>query len=182
MLIVAVTFLSACSQDPADHLTTSIAGEAASGLVLRDSMPAPSPIGVVFGSSYGMCEGYCRHEYTLHSWGIVGVRWARPLESEAKPEQTIWARLHSERVDAVVAQIDTMDLGRSYEVIGCGDCKDGGACWLKVERPGRTKTLSFECVGGAGPYDTLMVRLWRLIPSLPDNTNGPGMPGLPRWE
>lgn len=78
--------------------------------------------------------------------------------------------------------VDTMELGRPNEVIGCGDCKDGGACWLEIERPGRSKVLSYECVSGAGELEALVKLLRGFAPDPPENEYGLSMPGLPRWE
>lgn len=129
-----------------------------------------------------MCAGYCWHEFTLHEWGKVGVRKSGPLENAEKPDQTIWARLEPEHISALLAKLDTMDLGDPYETIGCGDCKDGGACWLKVERPSRTKFLSYECAGGPGHLRSIVERLRNLDPSPPEIANGLVMPGVSRWE
>ncbi len=182
MFAAMLICLSACSQKQTDALDSPIDGGTESAWSVRDTMPAPAPLGVVFGSSFGECSGYCWHEFTLHKWGIVGVRKAGPLENAQKPDQTIWARLAPEQISLLLAELDTMELGAPYEAIGCGDCKDGGACWLRVERPERTKVLSYECVGGAGHLHSLVEHLWRLDPSPPENVSGLLMPGLPRWE
>lgn len=182
MVGAIVVCLAACSQEQADPLDKRIEGGVGPAWSIRDTMPIPAPIGIVFGSSFGECSGYCWHEFTRHEWGIVGVRKAGPLENAEKPQQTIWARIEPQIMSALLAELDTMDLGDPNESIGCGDCKDGGACWLEIDRPGRAKVLGYECVGGAGYLRAFVVRLWRLDPSPQENDHSLVMPGLPRWE
>src|SRR5690349_6625435 len=125
VLAIVIALLAACTQSSTDPLDTPIGKGGSGKSVFHDSMPPLDPIGVSFGSSFGMCAGYCIREYTLQSWGIVGLRRAGPAENSVKPDQTIWARLSSERLNAVLSSIDTMTFEKPYEVIGCPDCADG---------------------------------------------------------
>ncbi len=174
--------MSSCGANREHELDDAAVTEPGHAIALRDTLPPSHPIGISFGSSFGMCHGYCWHEYTLHRWGITGVRRAGVLESSEKPDQRIWARVPPDRMDALLAMVDTMDLGRLNEVTGCGDCKDGGACWLKIERPGRQKVLSYECVGGAGHLAGLLKRLWDLEPSPASDDVRLLMSGMPHWD
>ena len=174
--------LAACSQEQTDPLDSRIEGGVEPAWSVRDTMPAPAPIGVVFGSSFGMCAGYCWSEFTLHEWGIVGVRKSGPLENAEKPDQTIWARITSNRMGVVLAAIDTMAVGEANETMGCPDCADGGSCWIKIERPGKVKHLNFDCMHGAGRWQELREMLGALTPAPHEGHDILPMPGLPQWR
>jgi hypothetical protein len=174
--------LAACSPKQPDPLDSPIEGGTASPLSAGDAMPAPAPIGVAFGSSFGQCYGYCLHEFTLHTWGIVGVRKAWPGMKDEYPDQTIWAVIGPERLNKVIAAIDTTDLGQALERLGCPDCSDGGSCWITIDRPGRSKSLDYDCMHGAGPWKYLSDLLNSLDPSPVRGDGALPLPGLPKWE
>ncbi len=182
LFLAVVTLITACGENSGNQTDEALVSEPFGVSVFRDTMPPPDPIGITFGSSFGECFGYCKREYTFHSWGVSGIRKAWPTERPKKPEQRIWVRISKERLTALTSMVDTMSLGEPYEVIGCGDCKDGGGCWLNIERLGKSKVLSYECVDGAGELQPLMVLLYSLVPVPPENASGLAMPGLPHWE
>lgn len=182
LFLGVATLIFACGENSGNWTDEPVISEAVGVAVFRDTMPPPDPIGITFGSSFGECFGYCKHEYTFHSWGVSGIREAWPAEKPEKPDQRIWVRISKERLTALTGIVDTMSLGEPYEVIGCGDCKDGGACWLEIERPGGLKMLSYECASGAGDLQALMDLLNALVPAPPGNERVLVMPELPHWE
>lgn len=174
--------MAACSTKQPAPLDSTVEDEAGPALSVRDTMPEPAPIGVVFGSSFGMCSGYCEREFTFHSWGIVGVRKAWPAEGRRDPDQTIWARVSPERFGVLFAALDTAALGQELETFGCPDCADGGTCWLKIDLPNKRKDLSYDCMDGPGRLQGLADLVRSFDPSPSESETALPLPGMPRWR
>lgn len=174
--------LRACSPKRADPLDSPMEGGSEPAWSLRDTMPSPAPIGIAFGSSFGECNGYCVYEFTLHKWGIVGVRKAWPRMRHEHPDQTIWAVIGPERLNMVIAAIDTMDMGQAQERLRCPDCSDGGSCWIKIDRPGKEKSLDYDCMTGAERWKHLSDLLNSLDPTSVSGDDRLPLAGVPTWK
>lgn len=151
---------------------------------LVDSMPVADPIGIEFGSSAGECVGYCIREFVLHSWGVTGIRKTWPNTGPILPVEKIWMRVSGERMELVIAEVHSMTalMQHEHELVGCPDCADGGACWLKVQRNGSTRSLSFDRMHGAARWDELVKLIWRLEPYPIDPSGTCWLPNAPKWE
>jgi hypothetical protein len=95
-----------------------------------------------WGTSFGMCAGYCKQELAIGSTRLQLTRtsWNAQQNPPVVQEQTFteadWRRL-LERVDG--------DRVRGLnEVYGCPDCADGGAEWVEIETPTFKKKITFE--------------------------------------
>jgi hypothetical protein len=95
-----------------------------------------------WGTSFGMCAGYCKQELAIASTSLQLTRtsWSPQQNPPVVQEQAFtdadWRRL-LERVDG-----DRIRL--LNEVYGCPDCADGGAEWIEVETPTFKKKITFE--------------------------------------
>ena len=101
---------------------------------------------VRWGTSFGMCAGYCREDLVVESSEVSLTRrsWQNslPPESLEKPlSTTAWRQL--------VADIDVDTFRALQDVYGCPDCADGGAEYIEIQTDEFTKRVTFEY--GKGP-------------------------------
>ncbi len=112
----------------------------------------PDSIEIRFGSSFGMCEGYCKYEYKLQSWGLDCSRigW----DSVAYPSQHQTVEVSRTNYQNIVRTVDNTDLWSEFKsvTIGCPDCADGGRCWIEVRQGDELKRFDYDCVGGPEPH------------------------------
>lgn len=83
-----------------------------------------------YGTSFGMCAGYCSNEMRLKSGAIIYSRsgWndeVKPIICTEKLTQLSW--------DSIKKSVDLNVFLSLSEIIGCPDCADGGSEWLEIE-------------------------------------------------
>jgi hypothetical protein len=108
---------------------------APSDLLMEDAV-------IRWGTSFGMCGGYCLEEIEID--GLV-VRFTRrgwvpsqlPVQTE---ERTI---SEAERRD-LLRNIAAAGIDGLNEVYGCPDCADGGAEWIELDNARLRKRVTFE--------------------------------------
>lgn len=97
---------------------------------------------VNYGTSFGECIGYCKHDIALTSNEII-----YKCSSSSVTENTI---IHTEILDvqtwdSICNDFDLENFLALPEVIGCPDCADGGAEWLEIIfSTGKTHKVTFE--------------------------------------
>jgi hypothetical protein len=101
---------------------------------------------VRWGTSFGMCAGYCREDLVVESseFSFTRSSWQNtlPPESLEKPlSTTAWRQL--------IADIDVDTFRALQDVYGCPDCADGGAEYIEIQTDEFTKRVTFEY--GKGP-------------------------------
>lgn len=99
-------------------------------------------IQVKYGTSFGMCVGYCKNELTAKS-SLITYQKEGWHDSEEKVicsetlDQEIWDEVNN------FNQLSTF-----FElpgVLGCPDCADGGAEWVEIELAnGEKHRVTFE--------------------------------------
>lgn len=97
---------------------------------------------VKYGTSFGMCVGYCKHELLLKSdkatYNLSG--WNATVEPITYTEV-----LNSSDWNLVTTNLNIKDFFDLPEMIGCPDCADGGAEWIEIELPNGSKhKVTFE--------------------------------------
>ena len=97
---------------------------------------------VKYGTSFGMCYGYCKHDILIRPGLIMYSRsgWSDTVETltyiEALPDSS-WNFYRS--------GIDAGMFFNLPQTIGCPDCADGGAEWLEIElSSGKKHKVTFE--------------------------------------
>lgn len=112
----------------------------------------PDSIAISFGWSAGMCYGYCKSEFRIHSWGLECKRvgW----DTTAYPRQRQVVPISVEKYRAILHAVDTTSLWSEFSIrkIGCPDCADGGRCWVEVRQGSVLKRFDHDCMGGPGPH------------------------------
>lgn len=152
--LVALAFAGCMSMDlvPVEEAADTVVPPEVRSTVIQ----APDSIAIGFGWSYGMCDGYCRSEFMLHSWGLVCERvgW----DTAAFPMQRQVVPISVEKYRAIVHAVDTTSLWSEFSIrhIGCPDCADGGRCWVEVRQGSVLKRVVYDCVGGQGPHYALL--------------------------
>lgn len=109
--------------------------------------PATAPSGpapeVAWGSSFGMCMGYCVARLEVSSGGVATLTETGSRDADLPP------RVRSRPLTP--AEMDNLTLARGIstvvtDTLGCPDCADGGAEYVEVG----DQRVSFEYRGDAG--------------------------------
>lgn len=129
-----------------------------------EEAPKANAVLARFGSSHGMCIGYCTQEYELKVDGLLARRKGGgrgdPATHPADQEQTV--ALDKAAIDVAMAKFDTAVFDTAPETIGCPDCADGGRCWVEVIRDGKPRTVTFDCSNGSEQLKPFTDALWQL--------------------
>lgn len=95
-----------------------------------------------YGTSFGMCVGYCKHDMTLESGFVTYTRsgWQDTVKTQSchdMLDQDTWRYFSSGiNIDSFLNLPHT---------IGCPDCADGGAEWIEAELAnGEVHRVTFE--------------------------------------
>ncbi|WP_345949352.1 hypothetical protein ABDD95_21125 [Mucilaginibacter sp. PAMB04274] len=115
------------------------------GLLLSgcDKENVSSSDSIKYGTSFGMCAGYCNNEVTVKQSGVQLIR-----KKNGGPEtKTCQKSLTEEQWKQIIDKIDFEKFSKLNAVYGCPDCADGGAEWIEIQR-GQTKhKVTFEYHG-----------------------------------
>jgi hypothetical protein len=147
LIVVAGALSSACT--PAE---TDIETLGADELVIR------------WGSSFGMCAGYCREELQID--GEV-VRLTRRSWSATQPERVEEQPFTGDAWRALVQRVTAAQVDRLQDVYGCPDCADGGAEYVEVENGDSRKRVTFEYGSGPGQLRAVLTELRALRQRFP---------------
>tara|TARA_R110000868_G_scaffold303534_2_gene564030 strand:- start:9188 stop:9652 length:465 start_codon:yes stop_codon:yes gene_type:complete len=103
----------------------------------------PSEIKLLgYGTSFGMCVGYCTNSMLLRSGTVTYSRsgWnnqVTPIKCTENMTQISW--------ESFKKIVDLNEFFSLPEVIGCPDCADGGAEWVEIENfSGKKYRVTFE--------------------------------------
>ncbi len=118
-----------------------------------------------WGSSFGMCGGYCRRELEISRGGmrLTTSSWDPahyPTKVEERP-------LPAGAWDALDAALRQSQLERLDSVYGCPDCADGGAEWVELAAPDLKKRVAFEYGKAPSPLQPLLDRIVELRAQFP---------------
>ena len=81
-----------------------------------------------YGTSFGECVGYCKHEVTIKSKAATYKCYSwNPTEQILTKDTTI----NSSTLDSI-GSFNTSTFFKLPETIGCPDCADGGAEWIEI--------------------------------------------------
>lgn len=130
---------------------------------------AKDAITVNYGTSFGMCLGYCRTEMKVTSKGIKHVRTARSRNKDENVKPTLINGIpftETER-DALLSSIDLEAFFKMDTVVGCPDCADGGSEWIEIGRDGETHKVTIEYYANVEGLTAAMQQLRKLDKSAP---------------
>ena len=99
-------------------------------------------IQIKYGTSFGYCVGYCKHDMHLES-GII--RYTNSGWSDTIETTTCTDFLAMESWDSYTSAIDVKSFFELPEIIGCPDCADGGAEFIEIiTNSGKKHKVTFE--------------------------------------
>ena len=93
------------------------------------------------GTSFGECLGYCAHEVVIGEEVIVST-WSTHTGIDSATTDS--AGLASGEWEALQSAVDWPTLEALDDVLGCPDCADGGAEWVRVLAEDRQMKVTFE--------------------------------------
>ncbi len=101
----------------------------------------PTTVKIHYGTSFGMCLGYCKKELLLTNQEAQFTKsgWRNDVETK-----TCKQAIDEEKWNALIQKIDANKFNQLKEVIGCPDCTDGGAEWIELEGEGKKHKVTFE--------------------------------------
>ena len=120
------------------------------------SAPGAHIVRIEYGSSSGMCLGYCQQQTTVTPGAVRTLsRSNASLEGHRDPEHPDVKSRHkitAEQWQRAQAAIDTDYLFSLPDRIGCPGCVDEPIDWIAVEYSDGTKK-SVECNAGGPPTE-----------------------------
>ncbi|WP_167614113.1 hypothetical protein [Maribellus sediminis] len=96
-----------------------------------------------YGTSFGMCIGYCTHEIQVTSNKIDFKKNGHNMEG-LLPEVSLSAEIDQNYWLPLVENIDFDAFKQLDSIIGCPDCADGGAEWIEIKHGGEVYKVIFE--------------------------------------
>lgn len=97
---------------------------------------------IYYGTSFGMCVGYCKHDIILSKDSINSncSGWnnsVTPKSETVVQSSAIW--------DDLKVKFNSTSFFNMEEVVGCPDCADGGAEWVEIKMSDNNKhKVTFE--------------------------------------
>jgi hypothetical protein len=110
---------------------------------------------ISYGTSFGMCFGYCISTLKVYPEKVTFIRAGRNDEV-----QTITITDTYTGWDGLFSEADTMKIFGLPEVLGCPDCADGGAEWIEiVSQSGKKHKVTFEYMNEPEEIEDLIILL-----------------------
>lgn len=102
-------------------------------------------IQVNYGTSFGECIGYCKHQVTFKADSIKWICICNACMSPVLMQKCYYEKTNSTLWDSIKTNISTSSFFALPTVIGCPDCADGGAEWLELTlNNGETHKVTYE--------------------------------------
>jgi len=95
---------------------------------------------IKYGTSFGMCVGFCRNEITISQSNVVLLR----RKNSTNESQSCTKAFSAEQRQQLINKIDLPRFFVLEETYGCPDCADGGAEWIEIEQDGKKHRVTFE--------------------------------------
>lgn len=95
---------------------------------------------IEFGTSFGMCAGYCIQTLTLTDGNAEKI--VTPRANQNLKEKTC-SKSYSD-FNSLASKVNVQAFLGLDEVIGCPDCADGGAEWIEITTSEGSKKVTYE--------------------------------------
>lgn len=98
---------------------------------------------IKYGTSFGMCLGYCNTSIKISNsnidfdesgWNLDGIL----------PVISFSENINSKYTTELTQKIDFNSFLKLDTIIGCPDCADGGAEWIEIRKKGKSHKVTFE--------------------------------------
>lgn len=110
-----------------------------------------------YGTSFGECVGYCKHDMSIKSDQITYTcsGWNSDVTTFSRYES-----LNSELWDSLRTDFNLTGFFDLPTTIGCPDCADGGAEWVEIKLSnGQTHKVTFEYNSSPESVNALVKKL-----------------------
>jgi len=94
-----------------------------------------------YGTSFGMCVGYCVKTMEIRESKIVYTATSRIEEDK---DRVFEEKNNREEFERVLNSLNIDEFRSLPDIIGCPDCTDGGAEFITLNYEGEEKTVVFE--------------------------------------
>lgn len=95
-----------------------------------------------YGTSFGMCVGYCFNEVAIVKMGEV--TFSKSANGVNPSTKTCTKTITESELFALKKLVNINSFKKLPEVIGCPDGADGGAEWISLSMQGKVKKVMFE--------------------------------------
>lgn len=96
---------------------------------------------IAYGSSFGMCVGYCMSEISVSA---DQVTFSKSKNGNKPDTKTCTKAIAESEVAALKKLVNTSEFNKLKDVIGCPDCADGGSEWVTLKLEGKLRKVTFE--------------------------------------
>lgn len=110
------------------------------------------------GTSFGMCVGYCQHEYVLNGTSFTLTQNGTRAQAQS-PTKTCQTTLSAADWNALKALADFNTFSSKPATLGCPDCADGGAEYVELQTGERKHRVTFEFGKTIPGFDPLVSAL-----------------------
>jgi len=119
------------------------------------------------GTSFGFCVGYCRKELIISEDGIVFRKISQGLGVNVSDQQYTLAYSPND-FKSLIAKLDVKRFNELPHTLGCPDCADGGAEWIRIVENGNVKELVMEYGQSVAGLDNFLASVRTLRDSIYD--------------
>lgn len=95
------------------------------------------------GTSFGMCVGYCQHDYVFNGTSVTLTQNGTRTQAQA-PAKTCQTTLSPADWNALKALANFDTFRTKPATLGCPDCADGGAEYIELQTGDRKHRVMFE--------------------------------------
>lgn len=121
---------------------------------------------ITYGTSFGMCAGYCQKQIKINSTTIAYT--ANKNQPNATPVNCN-KPMNSQLIETLQKNIDATKFEALAPVIGCPDCADGGKEWIEIENNGKKQKVEFEYGNAPVELKAIVAQLNPLLNSFKEN-------------
>lgn len=98
---------------------------------------------IIYGQSFGMCEGYCIFEHKVTAYQIVRTKSAWN-DNPAYPPKVTTEKSDPQLFSEMLTKVDMEKFYSLEPRIGCPDCTDGGSSWIEIALKGKVYKVTYE--------------------------------------
>ncbi|MCX6213188.1 hypothetical protein [Spirosoma sp.] len=111
------------------------------------------------GTSFGMCVGYCKHDYVISGTTLMLTQTSQARTQNQNPAKTCQTTIPQAVWDTLRAAANPTLFIQKPEQLGCPDCADGGAEYIEMEANGQKHRVTFEYGATIPGFEPLVTAL-----------------------
>lgn len=119
---------------------------------------------ISYGTSFGMCVGYCQNTMTITGNKATLIR----LNPRTKDKKVCEILLSAMEIEAIRNELAKVEFEHLDTIYGCPDCADGGAAFIEMDNGSKRKKVIFPYGGAPAPLMALSKQLQAALASFKD--------------